>query len=81
MVNKLKDHTLDEVSEHMVGGQATSQVDQEARAEFLLRQTKAVEETALHTKRYTKYMFWSVVVLALSALGSFLIVLIGNIGK
>ena len=78
MVKKLRDLSLDEVSDYMARGQAESQVDQEGRAEFLLRQTKAVEETALHTKRYTKYMFWSVVVLALSALGNFLIALFGK---
>tara|TARA_B100000315_G_scaffold211443_1_gene208224 strand:- start:3053 stop:3298 length:246 start_codon:yes stop_codon:yes gene_type:complete len=73
MVQKHKNHTLEEVSDHMAGGQATSDIDQAARAEFLLRQTKAIEETAKHTKCYTKYMFWSVVILALSALGSFLL--------
>ena len=74
MVQKHKNHTLEEVSEHMAAGETTSsRVDQAARAEFFLRQTKAAEETAKYTKRYTKYMFWSVVILALSALGSFLL--------
>lgn len=75
MVEKLKDKTLEEVSEYMAGGEAISQVDHEARAEFLRRQTEAVIETAKHTKRYAKYMFWSVVFLALSAFATFLLAL------
>ena len=75
MVENLKDKTLEEVSEHMAGGQPGSPADQEARAEFLRRQTEAVIETAKHTKRYAKYMFWSVVFLALSAFATFLLVL------
>lgn len=81
MVQKLRDRSLEEVSDHMARGQAESQLDQEARAEFLLRQTMAVEDTAKHTKRYTTYMFWSVVILALSVLGNFIIAFFEYIGK
>jgi hypothetical protein len=77
---------LETVADVMAGCQSGSQMDQISRAEFLLRQTKAqidaakaTTETAHHTKRYTRYMFWSVVILALSALGTFILGLINYI--
>lgn len=76
MVQKLRNRSLEEVSDHMASGETASQFDQEARAEFLFRQTMAVEDTAKHTKRYTTYMFWSVVILALSMLGNFIIAIL-----
>lgn len=69
----LRDKSLDEVARHMAGCQPNSQNDQEARAEFLRRQTAAAQETARATQKYTRYMFWSVVVLAASALGTLLL--------
>jgi len=80
MVREHRNKTLEELSDEMVRGDETSTVDFKARAEFLLRQTefverqtKAVEETSKDTRRYTRYMFWSVIVLALSALANLLI--------
>ena len=71
---------LERVADTMAGCQAGSHNDQVTRAEFLLRQTKAqidaahaAEETARYTRKYTRYMFWSVVVLAASALGTFVL--------
>jgi Na+-driven multidrug efflux pump len=67
----------------MAGGESGSRNDQRAKAEFMLRQTRAqiaaaqaTEETARYTREYTRYMFWSVVVLALSALGNFILEII-----
>lgn len=61
-------------------GETGSRLDQRARAEFLLRQTqyqeratRAAEETAAHTRKYTKYMFWSVLLLGLSVLGKLIV--------
>ena len=71
--------SLDVVAEFMAGVTPGSPNDQVARAEFLLRQTEfqrdaaaAAKETAIYTQRYTRYMFWSVVILALSAAGTLL---------
>lgn len=61
------------VADVMAGCQTSSENDQMAKAEFYLRQTNAIMETATHTKRYTRYMFWSVVVLALSSVAEVLI--------
>lgn len=79
-INQLKDEHVDEVAKRMAAGQANSQADQEARAEFMRRQTVAAQETAEATKRYTNYMFWSVVVLAASAFGTLLLELLRFIG-
>jgi hypothetical protein len=72
-IERLHDLSVDDVARHMARGQANSQVDQEGRAEFARRQTLAAQETATATQRYTRYMFWSVVVLAASALGTLII--------
>jgi anti-sigma-K factor RskA len=72
-VERLHDVSLEEVAQRMAAGQVNSQADLEARAEFLRRQTLAAQETADATKRYTKYMFWSVVVLAASAVATLVI--------
>ena len=69
----LSDKSLEEVARHMAGSQPSSQNDQESRAEFMRRQTEAAQGTAEATRKYTRYMFWSVVVLASSALGTFLL--------
>jgi len=75
--------SLEFVADMMAGSDPGSNYGQAAKAEFMLRQTKAqisaacaTEETAKATKKYTRYMFWSVVVLALSALGSLVITLV-----
>jgi hypothetical protein len=66
--------SLTELADSMAAGQPGSQRDHEAQAEFLRRQTlfqqeasQAARATAASTSEYTKYMFWSVVVLAVSA--------------
>ncbi len=70
--------SLDEVADFMAGVTAGSGNDQAAKAEFLRRQTEfqrqateAAIQTASETQRYTRYMFWSVVILAASSLLSF----------
>lgn len=64
--------------------------DQMAKAEFFLRQTDAIIKQAdaaikqaaatdrmeEHTKRYTKYMFWSVMVLTASFLAQLILEII-----
>ena len=73
---KFSGKSLERVADVMANCDSTSRNDQQAKAEFLLRQTKAAENTAIYTKKYTKYMFWSVVLLAISAFGSFVLALI-----
>jgi hypothetical protein len=81
---------LERIADVMAGCQPNSTNDQTSRAEFLLRQTQfqkeaaeasresagAAREMADYTKKYTRYMFWSVVVLAASSLGSLTIQII-----
>jgi hypothetical protein len=74
---------LPKIADAMAGAGQGSHMDQVAKAEFLLRQTQflerqanAAEETALATKRYTKYMLWSVLVLAVSSLVTLLVTLV-----
>jgi hypothetical protein len=80
---QLSKKTDEEVANFMAGVSQGSPNDQAAKAEFMLRQTKlqrettqAAIDTALYTRRYTRYMFWSVVILALSAVGSFIVSII-----
>lgn len=68
---------LEEVANFMARAGSDSHNDQTARAEFLLRQTRsmerqaaAAEQTASETAKYTRFMFWSVLVLAASSLVS-----------
>jgi hypothetical protein len=77
---QLAGKTPEEVAEFMASVTSGSPNDQMARAEFALLQTnfqkdaaQAAKETALHTQRYTLYMFWSVVILAFSAVASFVL--------
>jgi hypothetical protein len=72
--------SLSEVADMMADSRPESDLAHAARAEFLLRQTQfheraatAAEETSKHTRRYTLYMLWSVIILALSAFGSLLL--------
>lgn len=75
--------SLETVADWMAQSGAGSSNDQSARAEFLLRQTKflqrsaeAAEKTAKATTQYTRYMFWSVLVLTLSFLASLILQII-----
>jgi len=95
MVKKLTECTLEELSDYLAGAGEGSIAAQPPRAEFLLRQTKAVIEateytkrqaeasieTAEYTKRYTKYIFWTVVFAALSTFISALSVIISLVLK
>lgn len=70
---QLAGKSLDEIAEFMAGVTQGSLNDQMARAEFMLRQTEfqkqasdSAKEAAFYTQRYTRYMFWSVVILAIS---------------
>ncbi|EKD73163.1 MAG: hypothetical protein ACD_45C00426G0005 [uncultured bacterium] len=62
-----KDQPLEKVADVMAGCLTDSINDRAAQAEFCMRQTRAVIDTADATKKYTKYMFWSVVILAVSS--------------
>ena len=72
----------------MAGVTQGSLNDQMAKAEFALLQTnlqkeatEASKQTALYTQRYTRYMFWSVVILALSSFASFVLSLLAYVKK
>lgn len=67
---------LSEVANVMAGCMTNSQNDQAAKAEFFLRQTEAQIQTASATVKYTRYMFWSVVVLALASIANLIVVLV-----
>lgn len=80
---ELSDKTLETVANFMADSSPGSEDDHMAQAEFLLRQTKAqieasvaTKETAFYTKRYTCYMLWSVIILAVSALGTLVLNLV-----
>lgn len=64
----LRERSLEELAEEMGGASAGGGVDQKVKAEFLKRQTAAMIETATATMTYTKYMLWSVLILAASSL-------------
>jgi cytochrome c-type biogenesis protein CcmH/NrfG len=68
-----KNSSLDEVTQMMADCEPNSMNDQKARAEFLRRQTKAIQESAAATKRYTLYMLISVVLLLISVIGTLLL--------
>jgi hypothetical protein len=72
--------SLSEVADMLADSGSESDLAHAARAEFLMRQTQfqeraatAAEETSRHTRRYTLYMLWSVIILTLSAFGSLLL--------
>lgn len=78
--DQLSDKSLEELADFMANAASGTANDQAAKAEYLHRQTQyqrdasdATKETAMHTRRSAHYMFWSVVVLAVSAAGSLLI--------
>lgn len=66
MSREFENKILEEIAERMGESDKSSRVDQRAQAEFLLRQTKAVQDTAEHNRKYAKYMFWTVVIMAIS---------------
>jgi folate-binding Fe-S cluster repair protein YgfZ len=77
--DEFRDMTNSQVAEFMLKAAPDSVNDYRGRVEFLLRQTEyqeraalATEQAAKSTARYTKYMFWSVIVLAASVLVSIL---------
>ena len=66
--------TLDELADWSASLQPDSKAAHAGKTEFLKRQTEfyermatAAEKTAQDTNRYTRFMFWSVVVLAASS--------------
>lgn len=66
----------EKVADVMAGCCSSSENDQMAKAEFYLRQTDAIMKTTAHTQRYTRYMLWSVVVLALTSMVQILVTLL-----
>jgi hypothetical protein len=81
--SRIAGKSLEEVADFMAGVGPGSPNDQVAKAEFLLRQTqsqekasRAAQDTAEYTQRYTRYMLWSVVILAISAIGSLVVSLL-----
>ena len=77
---QLAGKSLDEIADFMAGVTQGSLNDQMARAEFMLRQTEfqkqtsdAAKATASHTQRYTQYMLWSVVILAISVMANLVV--------
>lgn len=74
--DKLTGKPLEYVADVMAGCEPGSMQDQMAKSEFYLRQTDAQVTTAESTRKYTRYMFWSVVVLTLSSLANLVISLL-----
>lgn len=79
---QLAGKSLEEIADFAAGITTGSPNDQMAKTEFLLRQTffqqqaaEAAIKTATETQRYTRYMFWSVVVLAVSSVLTFAVAL------
>lgn len=70
MSNDIKNKTLDEVANMMVGVHPESKESQKAKAEFLRRQTQAIQQTASSTKKYAFYTFISVVLLLITVVGT-----------
>ncbi|MGD0596882.1 MAG: hypothetical protein ABSA64_05090 [Sedimentisphaerales bacterium] len=70
MSEDITKQSLEYVSQMMAGCQPNSMNDQKAKAEFYRRQTLAIQETATATKKYTFYMFISVVLLLISVIGN-----------
>lgn len=75
--------SLEEVADFMSEHQPNGGYDQAAKAEFLLRQTQflerqalAAEQTARATAEYTRYMLWSVVILAGSSVLTLIVTLL-----
>ena len=66
----IKEQLLEQVAEMMASCQPNSMNDQKAKAEFYRRQTIAIQETATATKKYTFYIFISVVLLLVSVIGA-----------
>lgn len=70
MSSDLTKMSLENLALYMGGGQPGSMHDQQGKAEFLRRQTLAIQDTATATKRYTFYMMLSVILLSLSVIGT-----------
>ena len=72
----------------MAGVTQGSLNDQMVKAEFALLQTnfqkeaaEAAKATAVYTQRYPGYMFWSVVILAVSSFAGFILSLLSYLKK
>ena len=63
MNNEIKMKSLDEVAVMMVGTHPESKEAQTAKAEFLRRQTQAIQDTATATKKYAIYTFITVMLM------------------
>lgn len=70
MSREFENKRPEEIAERMGEADQGSRVDQRAQAEFLLRQTKAIQDTAEYNRRYAKYMFWTLIIMAMSLLVS-----------
>lgn len=66
----IRNQSLDQVAEVMAGCQPNSMNNQKAKAEFCRRQTLAIQATATATRKYTCYMFISILLLLVSVLGT-----------
>lgn len=89
---KLKEMSMEDIADIMAKAAPNSSEDQLCRAEFLLRQTKLFERSAeageraakaaidmaQQTERYTRYMFYSVLLLGASIFVSFILEMLKN---
>jgi len=80
MSNDIKSKTLDDLAEELAKTYPTHKEYQRVMAEFYRRQTSAIQDaaaaakdTAASTKKYTLYMFISVVVLLVSVVGTLIL--------
>ena len=65
--------TLAQIVQRSIESPHDSQAAYVGQIEFMRRQTQAVLDTAEYTRRSARYMLWSVVVLALSSVATFVV--------
>jgi prolipoprotein diacylglyceryltransferase len=66
----LQNMPLDDLAKELAGTFPMDRERQRVMAEFFRRQTLAIQETADATKKYTLYMFISVLLLLISVVGT-----------
>ncbi len=79
-LEQLRAMTLEELETFLTGGVGGSTRATRGHAEFLRRQTQAqldaaeaAKATAKATEQYTRYMLWSVLLLAASVVGNLIV--------
>jgi hypothetical protein len=81
MSDDLVNMSLENLALYTGRGQPGSMHDQQGRAEFLRRQTQAIQDTATATKKYTLYMLLSVILMSLSVAGTLVLAYMNYIAQ